>query len=182
MPRHDGNGRFTRIKVDAERDAQVVELYSIDRLSFQQIADRLGFRSKSTAHDAFRRGMAAIPAEKAEEAKRICLEQLDFVFRETLAVMRRPHYVPITSGPNAGELVRHPETGELLIDDAPVLTALTGLVRVNESTRKLIGLDAPRKAQVSVITTDALSAWIAEGEQELAALDAPVSNGDRSST
>jgi len=51
---------------------------------------------------------------------------------------------------NGGEIVRDPETGEALVDDAPVLAANDRLLRIQERRAKLLGIEAPQQ-----IITDA---------------------------
>jgi hypothetical protein len=46
---------------------------------------------------------------------------------------------------NGGEIVRDPETGEAIVDDAPVLAANDRLVKIGERRAKLLGIDAPER-------------------------------------
>jgi hypothetical protein len=74
-------------------------------------------------------------------------ERLDRLVRVLDKVVRTEHYASSASG----NLVLHPDTGEPLIDDAPVVQAGIALLRVSESRRKLLGLDAPRQVEVRTI-------------------------------
>ena len=76
--------------------------------------------------------------------------------------------------------------GEPLQDPKPVLDALAVLVRIEERKARLLGLDAPRKTAVGVITEEVIDAEIARLEAQLAArggvipsAGSPDSNGSR---
>lgn len=83
---------------------------------------------------------------KAAELRQKELDRLDE--QETLVrgVQTRVHFKT-----NGGEIVRDPETGEALVDDAPVLAANDRLVKIGERRSKLLGVDAPQ--QVAMDTT-----------------------------
>lgn len=57
-------------------------------------------------------------------------------------------------------------------DPRPVLDALAVLVRIEERKARLLGLDAPRKTTVGVITEEVVDAEIARLQGELAARSA----------
>ena len=74
-----------------------------------------------------------------------------------MRVLATKHYVVSAA---SGVVARNPETGALLQDDAPVIHAVAGLVRISERRAKLLGLDAPK--QVEVRTIDAIDARLIE--------------------
>ncbi len=53
-------------------------------------------------------------------------------------------------------------------DDGPAIQAITQLLRVQERRARLIGLDAPARRAVEVITHDALMEAIADMEADIA--------------
>jgi hypothetical protein len=73
----------------------------------------------------------------------------------------------VTSG---GGLVLGPD-GEPLEDSAPILAAITTALRTTSERAKLLGLRAPPKRRVDVITDDALTEAIRELEAEIAELE-----------
>ena len=78
-------------------------------------------------------------------------------------VLATKHYATGSSG----KVAVHPETGQPLVDDGPVIQAGLALLRVSESRRKLLGLDAPQRARVEVITEDAVEAEIRRLSEKL---------------
>ena len=47
-----------------------------------------------------------------------------------------------------GKVITDPATGGAMLDDGPVVSAAATLMRIGESRRKLLGLDAPATAVV----------------------------------
>jgi hypothetical protein len=62
-----------------------------------------------------------------------------------------------------------------VIDDGPGLQAIAQLLRVQERTSRLMGLDAPTRRAVDVITHDVFMEAVVEMEAELAAMGALTS-------
>jgi len=141
-----GDGRFTRSPDTAERDAEAARLRARGQ-SYRAIGEALGI-SQGSAHDAVQRALRATVAEAAADARALELERLDALYEAAMAVLEREH-VTVSNG----KVIRL--NGEPLPDDAPVLAAIDRLLRVSESRRKLLGLDAPArlKAEVSADRT-----------------------------
>lgn len=131
-----------------ERDAQAVELRR-RHLNYRQIAAQMGWASSNAAYKAVQRGLDDTQAEANGEVRRIELERLDDIARGFQRVFAARHYVASASG----KIARHPETGEPLIDDAPVLQAGLALLRIHERRAKYLGLDAPVHAKIEVSDT-----------------------------
>lgn len=146
-------GKLQRIDL-TEKERQVLELRKAG-WSFDRIADRLGYASKSGAWKAYDRALTATLQEPADEVRRLELERIDSLFGAM-------YEVAVTQGS-----ARHAEIA----------------IRAMERRASLLGLDAPTKRVVNVITEDAIDAAIRELEGELAAND-PDSRGvgDRSTT
>lgn len=72
------------------------------------------------------------------------------------------------------------EQGAPVYDDAINEQAAMAAVRLSESRRKLLGLDAPAMSRVQVITADLVDAELAKLAAELAANDDHAAAGSRS--
>ena len=119
-------------------------------LSLAQIGRELGV-DESTAcryvKDALA-GLAKRTESNAEHLRELELERLDKLQRAAERVLAKNHLFV-----NAGRIVEDidDKTGlpYKLIDDGPVLAAIDRLVRIAESRRKLMGIDAPAKVEQS---------------------------------
>ncbi|MFE1515703.1 hypothetical protein ACFW9I_02540 [[Kitasatospora] papulosa] len=151
-----GNGQYFRTLSDAQRDAEAARLRARG-LTYQQIADELGWTSRGDAHHAVQRALEATVKEAADEVRAIELDRLDTLYRAALAVLERQH-VTVSNG----RVVSLNE--EPLPDDGPVLAAIDRLLKIQERRSKLLGLDAPSKAAIS-ITPDRLAAIEAMAEE-----------------
>jgi methylphosphotriester-DNA--protein-cysteine methyltransferase len=123
------------------REHQAVLLRARDRLTFRQIAERLGCDVKN-AHKAWKRGVEALAAEAAEAHRQYLGEQL--------AVLD----VAITG------LMPKVVKGDVRSNEA--------LVRLLDHQAKLLGLYAPVRASVTV--TDEMTARVMALADEIAAL------------
>jgi hypothetical protein len=157
-------GRYVVRAETADRDAKACRL-RVQGLSYDQIAQALGFRDRSGARRAVQRALAATVREDAMELVALETERLDDVTRHLQRVITARHYALTPSG----QLARNPETGELLADYGPVIAAARELRQVSESRRKLLGLDAPAKHRVDVIDSGMIEEAIAELESKIAA-------------
>lgn len=168
-PKGTRNGNATARKtLETARLAQQAAEWRSKGYSYRQIGDMQGC-SASTAKHRVDRAYASIPHESTEEAKRLELSRLDTIERCAWKVLERHHFVIITGGEHAGDVVYHPQRpDEPLEDDAPVLQAIDRILRVSESRRKLLGIDAPSRSRVEVITGDMIDNEIAKLEAEIA--------------
>ena len=64
-------------------------------------------------------------------------------------MMRRTHYLV-----SQGKIVRHPETDEPLDDDGFKLACHDRLLRLEERRARMLGMDAPQRAKIEVLTKD----------------------------
>lgn len=147
---HGPGGKFIRTTDQAELDAEAARLRSRS-MGYREIGEQLGVTT-SAAHRMVERALAAIPTEHAEAVRANELRKLDALERAALTVLEARH-VTVSNG----KLIY--DGDEPLLDDAPVLNAIDRLLRVSESRRKLLGLDAPNR--VEVVTLDYLDAEIA---------------------
>ena len=149
-----------------ESDARALE-FRRRGLSYEQISAQMEWRSPSAAHQAVQRALADSAREASEEVRQIEAARLDELTRTLMRVLATKHYVVSAA---SGVVARHPETGQPLQDDAPVIHAVAGLVRISERRSKLLGLDAPK--QVEVRTIDAIDARLIELADQMASVDA----------
>ncbi|MEU0516633.1 hypothetical protein [Streptosporangium sp. NPDC006007] len=140
MATRGGNGRYTRSRSTAARDAAACRLRARG-LTYEQIATDLGMASKSSAYDAVQRALTATVKEPAEEVRQIELIRLDELHRSALAVLEATHYVV-----DKGAVVLW--NGDPLIDDGPILAAVDRLLKVQERRARLLGLDSPQRVSI----------------------------------
>ena len=150
-----------RSYITAERDAKALGMKQRG-LSLAQICEALGYRSKSTAHDAIKRALQDCYREERGQAEQLELERLDDVLRILYREMHASH-VKVSS---TGKVVTG-DDGRPVRDGTPVIQAALGIVRVSESRRKLLGIDAPARTRVTVITDQDLEAAADKLEAEI---------------
>ncbi len=110
--------------------------------SFQAIAMQLGFKNSSGAHQAFVRAM-----------KRSIIPHIDEI-RDTELARLESLQLGLWSKAQSGDS-----------------RAAEVIIKIMERRAKLLGLDAPVRSTVTVITEDLIDAEIARLEAELARLD-----------
>jgi Sigma-70, region 4 len=143
---------------NAETDEKAARLRA-QGCTYPQIAQVMGC-TVSTAWKRVQRAIAAVPVEAVGELRAIECQRLDAVIARLWGVVHADH-----------PLVSHGRRWDDLQDAGPVLQALHGIVRASESKRKLLGLDAPSRSVVEVITEDVVDAELRRLESEMAALD-----------
>jgi hypothetical protein len=141
----------TRSLATREKDLRALD-YRRRGLSYPQIAAEMGC-SLSGAHQSVQRALADSAREASEEVRQIEAARLDDYMRALNRVLLAKHYVVSTA---TGKVALHPETGQPLLDDDPVIRTVMALVRVSERRARLLGLDAPVKHEVRQI--DAIDA------------------------
>ena len=125
----------------ARRDAVIAEQRSRS-WSWRTIAEHHGM-AISSCYEAYQRALAEVITPAAETVRSTELEKLDRLERSVLAVLERDHIVV-----QHGKVITDPATGGPMSDDGPVVSAAATLMRIGESRRKLLGLDAPATAVV----------------------------------
>lgn len=151
-------GRFARANAEVEHDARAAELRGQGK-SYRAIARELGV-SVSSAHDAVMRAFRDTLSEPAEQARAVELARLEEAHDAALAVLLREHLTV-----SHGKIIVGND-GRPLIDDGPTLQAIDRIRALSESRRKLLGLDAPQRHE---LTMEAIDAALAEADAELAA-------------
>jgi hypothetical protein len=154
-----GKARSTRAERERDRDAQAARLRAL-RLTYDQIAEQLGYADASGAWKAAQRGRDRAVREPHQDMVLMDLAELDEMAREAWKVLRNTHYVV-----DRGDVVHLHD--EPLLDDAPVLAAIARLLDIQVRRAKLVGLDAPARATVTHASAD-VDAAVAELAQEMA--------------
>lgn len=139
---HDGNGRFIRTPETAARDARAAQLRA-EGHTLQQIADELGYSSRSAARTAARRALREIVQGPAQQLLALHMERLESLYEAALDIMEQD-YLTVSHG----KVVKD-DDGNPLLDPGPKLAALREARATSESFRKLVGLDSEKKINVS---------------------------------
>jgi hypothetical protein len=139
-------GKLQRIDL-TEVEVQVLELRKAG-WTFERIAQRLGYANKSGAWKAYDRALTATLQEPADELRALERERLDALFGSM-------YEIAVTKGS-----ARHAEVA----------------LKAMEQRARLLGLNAPERRVLDVVTHDqwteameSLEAEIAEAERERAA-------------
>jgi hypothetical protein len=147
-----GKGRFERNPDTAIRDAEAARL-RVRGLTYRQIADDLGFAGPGKAYEAVKRVLADTVAEAADDLRAVELERLDRMYQAALKVMEADHFAV-----SHGKVIYLDGDSKPLADSGPALAAMDRLLKIQERRAKLLGLDAPTKANVTV--SDAITSEI----------------------
>lgn len=154
-----GNGRFERSIDTVQRDIRAAELRS-ESLTWMEIAEKLGYESPSGAYKAAQRGWQSIPTENLAEARALELAKLDRREQAMLRIMEAEHFAI-----DHGRVVlwkRKPQ-----VNPMPNIAASNALGQIAKRRAALLGLDAPPRRYVEVITEE----MMLEELKRLAALD-----------
>ena len=166
-PDRDHKGQFARTLGQAERDRNAVQLRSRGQ-TYQQISDELGYGNLSNARRAVKKALEGIIVDAREDFIKLQLDELDMMTRSVIEVLETKHYVV-----SEGRIVYRGD--KELLDDSPVLQAVDRLLKISDRRAKLLGLDAPKRVEVSDGTGD-LDAAVRDlaAELALAAGDSPM--------
>jgi hypothetical protein len=148
----DGRGRAIRTLETIEQDQRAAEMRSVS-MTYPEIAGELGV-SVTTAYQSATRGMVVVPTEGQLEAQRNELAKLD----------RRERFLFSVIG-----------STDATIEQA--IAACNAFDRTQKRRAALLGLDAPAKTRVEVITADAVKAEIRRRKAKLGGEDRPSESG-----
>lgn len=146
-PHNNNTGRFEPTQATADRAARAARLKAANpQLSYQQIADAVGYNHKSDAWRAVQRCRESVIREAGAGLVAAEAAHLDDLFVEALDVLKRDH---LTVSHGKVITMVDPETGEEkpILDDGPKLAAIDRLLKVRESYRKLYGVDKAAKVE-----------------------------------
>lgn len=147
---------------EAGRRAEILKL-RLDGHSLAEIGDRMGITAVSV-HNVITRALRAMTQDPSQELLTLELARLDSLYAEALKAVRsftpvlhngRVVQIPVID--SNGDAIKDPETGQPLTciaqDRQPVLAGIACAVRIAERRSKLLGLDAPIRAQQEVTVT-----------------------------
>jgi hypothetical protein len=138
------DGRYIATQEGADRAAQAARLKAENpRMTYQQIADTVGYCDKASAWRAINRCRETVLREAGAELIAAEAGHLDDLFVAALEVLERDHVVV-----SHGRVVTGTD-GQPLLDDGPKLSAIREMRMLRESFRKLYGVDQPTKTEVS---------------------------------
>jgi sigma-70-like protein len=146
----------------ANRDLEAFRL-RVTGHSVPEIAASLGI-SESRVGNAIRRAIAGAYRWVADEQRLIELESLDEL--EHMLWERLRSELPVLA--NARGIVLD-MNGEIVLDDRFLLEAMDRILKIKERRSRLMGLDAPARAEV--VTIDKIDAEIRALEEKLAIRD-----------
>lgn len=165
-PGRDDRGQYARTLEGAERDHEAARLRSRGR-SYQEISDALSYGGRQNAYRAVTKLLDSIDVDTRDIATKLQLDHLDMLTQATLDVLERFHYTV-----SDGRIVYLGDKGdsdrEPLLDDGPVLNAVDRLLKIADRRARLLGLDAPKRVEVSDSMPD-LDAAVRELAAELGA-------------
>lgn len=143
----------------AEKRAEAYRL-KLRGLSDRAIAAELGV-SHTTIQNWTKQEADAVVLPLAEELRKVQLERLGEMRQAALQVLEREHVTvshgrvvregqPVLDFDDEGNQIAviAPGQGEPILDDGPVLAAIDRLLKIEERIAKLLGLDAPTRAEV----------------------------------
>ena len=142
----DRAGRIVRSPEQIEKDHQAASLRSTG-MRLKDVAAHFNV-AISTAHLMVQRAIADIPRENTEELIALELAKLDAIEAKYAEITSGLHPMVSVSGKIVGYI---DESGKeiMLKDTSPVIRALDGLLKVSESRRKLLGLNAPTRTELT---------------------------------
>lgn len=142
-------GRYITTINHDERAAHAAHFKAANpRMSYQQIADALGYSSRGDAWRDIEKCRNAVLRQAGAELIASEAALLDDQFVAAMEVLDRDHLLV-----SHGKVITmaDPETLEEkpLLDDGPKLAALREMRAIRESYRKLLGIDQPQQVTVS---------------------------------
>ncbi len=150
----------------SNRDMEALRLRTTG-WSLEAIADYMGWTTTNAVAQALRRAVSMMARFAGNEQRLLELQKLDEAEAEIWKVLKMVHWSYTTRG----DLVYGPD-GEPLKDGRIVLEAIDRLMKVAERRAKLMGLDAPMRAEV--LTIDSIDAEISRIEAELELVKSPI--------
>lgn len=139
----DGKNRILPTLETRERDREVYRLKINHGLTWQAIADELGYADASGPWYAFKRVLDAIPKTVSEDARNHEVAHMEMLRARLLALMDEDYYTVQT-----GKVVFDPFKDMPLRDRMPVLQIIDRLVKIEERIAALQGLNNTAPAVV----------------------------------
>ncbi|MGW1497570.1 hypothetical protein ACWCQW_03080 [Streptomyces mirabilis] len=148
-PARDSRGNYIPTQAAAERAATAARLKAENpRMTYQQIADAVGYGNKGEAWRAVEKCRKAVLQQAGAELIASEAAQLDDMFVAAMQVLERDHVV-VSHGRVITMADPETQAETPLLDDGPKLAALREMRAIRESYRKLLGIDQPTQVAVS---------------------------------
>ena len=147
----------------AERDAIACRLYYVERLTYREVAERLGFSNETGAKRSADRGLRAIQTRGNENL----IAEVRARIEENRAFVKRKRDSPPQKVSPTGRPVFDRDDNPVY-DDSVSLIAAAELRKLDQQEIDLLGLAAPRRTVTATIDAS-LDARLAAGEQLLQA-------------
>lgn len=173
MPESKSSPRRIRAK---ERQKQALEL-RLAGVTFEAIAEAVGFRSKQAAHDSVTRALRGLPEAAAKDLRELDLKRLDAMYQRIWPFVIAPtvKMMPSPSGP------------QMLVWDEARFLAVDRCLRILAQRARLLGLDAVKRLELTgaeggpielaAVTLAAKLQRIVDGDADILALPAGIENG-----
>ena len=168
----------TRAQIELEtrhREAEAVRLRAAN-MSYDEIARQLGWSNDSAARKAVQRALARHEEDNIDELRKVENAKLDLLEEYLWRILETTYYAH-----DRGRIVHDIELVEngtevvptlvKIEDPGPHISAIRELRQVSARRAALMGLDAPMRRIVDVITDDAVEAEIRRLEAMMEALD-----------
>lgn len=143
-PARGGDGRFVRSLDTAERDAKAARMRTRGA-SLRQVADSLGYASKSHARQGILRALDSTVRESAEELRTMLTDRLDTLTLAAWAILDSNQPVVASSG-----RVVTDTDGQPIPDRSLKLSAIRELRALADQLAKLHGANAPVRVEAEI--------------------------------
>ncbi len=180
-----GPAHRTKGDTDARRSEERQHAYDL-RLrgrTIRQIADDMGC-STAKVHTLLREELKIREDPLREQLIQFELDRLDGYQQACMYVLDNPGTAVVVPQPGPPDDDGHPTVEmvtHVIVDDRKILGAIDRLVRISESRRKLLGMDAPVKTQVDIVETTQedleLQELLREAKARAAAAADKIKNG-----
>jgi hypothetical protein len=162
------NSGRRRTLEQVRKDAEAAELYRTG-LTFQQVADALGIKSRSVAFNMVKRAIADSQKDAlgGRDAFSMILDRIQDHRRKLQEVIDHPSYLAGKDGKIV--TMYDPQQGKdvPVVDKGPMVRAITELRHHIELEAKLLDLFPASKSRVEVVTEDVVDREIAKLAEEL---------------
>lgn len=146
----DDRGRFVGSEQARKRRQEAARL-RLTGMSYARIAAAVGYADETTACRAVKMELRDASRENIEELRELQAQRLD-AYTEVLVNVLRANHVMVSV--TRGQIIIDPSTMEPLRDFGPVVDAVRELRQLNESQRRLFGVDPKQPAEVHVTVTE----------------------------
>lgn len=137
-----GDHKFEYTLSAAERDAKAAELRA-EGWSYRAIAEELGYYDRSHVWRQLQTAKKRVLEEPVKNLITVEMQQLDELYVAALEILEREHVTV-----SQGHVVKD-DAGNPILDDGPRLAAIREMRMLRESFRRLYGLDAEKKVNIS---------------------------------